>query len=77
MDRMIKILITGGNGYIAKSLYNAFKDTYEVTSISRNNFDLSSFNSLNKYGAIETLNLLERSSPGNAIEKRRKTSWTP
>ena len=46
---MIKILITGGNGYIAKSLYNAFKDTYDVTSISRNDFDLSSFNSLNKF----------------------------
>jgi GDP-L-fucose synthase len=36
----MKILITGGNGYIAKSLYNAFKDKYEVTSITRQDFDL-------------------------------------
>jgi nucleoside-diphosphate-sugar epimerase len=37
----MKILITGGNGYIAKSLYNAFKDKYDVTSITRQNFDLT------------------------------------
>jgi nucleoside-diphosphate-sugar epimerase len=37
----MKILITGGNGYIAKSLYNAFKDKYDVVSITRQNFDLT------------------------------------
>jgi GDP-L-fucose synthase len=43
----MKILITGGNGYIAKSLYNAFKDKYNVTSITRLNFDLTdSFDTL-------------------------------
>lgn len=48
MDR-IKILITGGNGYIAKSLYTAFKDNYEITSISRTDFNLTSFKALNKF----------------------------
>jgi nucleoside-diphosphate-sugar epimerase len=42
----MNILITGGNGYIAKSLYNAFKDTYNVFSISRNDFDLTAFQSM-------------------------------
>ena len=37
----MKILITGGNGYIAKNLYNAFKDKYDVTSITRQDFDLT------------------------------------
>jgi dTDP-4-dehydrorhamnose reductase len=37
----MNILITGGNGYIAKSLYNTFKDRYNVTCISRQDFDLS------------------------------------
>jgi nucleoside-diphosphate-sugar epimerase len=37
----MKILITGGNGYIAKSLYCAFLHQYQVTSITRNDFDLS------------------------------------
>jgi len=45
----MKILITGGNGYIAKSLYTAFKDIYDVTSICRNDFDLTSFQSMNKF----------------------------
>jgi GDP-L-fucose synthase len=37
----MKILITGGNGYIAKSLYNALKDKYDVTSITRQDLDLT------------------------------------
>lgn len=42
----MKILITGGNGYIGKSLYNAFKETYDVTSITRKDFDLTSYESM-------------------------------
>lgn len=45
----MKILITGGEGYIAKSLYNAFKDKYNVTSISRKDFDLTGFEAMNKF----------------------------
>lgn len=37
----MKIIITGGNGYIAKKLYSAFSHQHQVTSITRNNFDLS------------------------------------
>jgi len=37
----MKILITGANGYIGKSLHNALKDEYDVTGITRNNFDLT------------------------------------
>jgi GDP-L-fucose synthase len=49
-----QILITGGNGYIAKSLYNFLKDKYDITCISRQDFDLTdSFETLkyfsNKY----------------------------
>lgn len=42
MDK-VKILITGGNGYIAKSLYSAFSTQYRVTSITRNDFDLCDY----------------------------------
>jgi len=38
---MKKILITGGNGYIAKELYLSLKDEYDVEIIYRNIFDLS------------------------------------
>lgn len=40
----MKILITGGKGYIAKSLYNSLKDKYQITTISRDDFDLTNFN---------------------------------
>lgn len=46
---MDRILITGGNGYIAKSLYNALKDKYNVTSITRHDFDLTSFKAMDKF----------------------------
>lgn len=36
----MKVLITGGNGYIAKSLYASLIDSYEITSITRADFDL-------------------------------------
>jgi len=36
----MKILITGGNGYIAKALCDAFVD-YDVTAITREDFDLT------------------------------------
>ena len=38
----MRILITGANGYIGKSLYNALKDKYDVTAITRASFDLTS-----------------------------------
>ena len=36
----MKILITGGNGYIAKSLHNALKNDYQVHTISRDTCNL-------------------------------------
>lgn len=37
----MKVLITGGNGYIAKSLFKALSNEYNVTSITRKDFDLT------------------------------------
>lgn len=45
----MKILITGGNGYVAKKLYNFLKSKYEVYSICRNDFDLNDLSSTNKW----------------------------
>jgi GDP-L-fucose synthase len=36
-----KILITGGNGYISKSLFNNLKTKYQITLVTRDDFDLS------------------------------------
>jgi GDP-L-fucose synthase len=40
MDK-INILITGGNGYIAKSLYKNLNKQHNISKIIRNNFDLT------------------------------------
>ena len=48
MDKL-KILITGVAGYVGKSLYNSFVDIYDVTGIVRNNLDLTSYESTNKF----------------------------
>jgi len=45
----MKILITGGNGYIAKSLYNSLKNKHDITCITRQDLDLTSFKEMNKF----------------------------
>jgi GDP-L-fucose synthase len=45
----MNILITGANGYIGKSLYNAFKDEYKVSKLTRNICDLTNSESVDQY----------------------------
>jgi UDP-glucose 4-epimerase len=45
----MSILITGGNGYIAKSLYNSLKDKYNVVCITRQDFDLTNSSETLRY----------------------------
>lgn len=45
----MKILITGANGYIGKSLYNALRDKYDVTAITRKECDLNNILAVNNY----------------------------
>jgi len=44
-----KILVTGGNGYIAKSIVSLLNDEYDIYSISRSDFDLSDREATNNY----------------------------
>jgi GDP-L-fucose synthase len=37
----MNLLITGGNGYIAKSLNHSLSQKYQITSVSRSDFDLT------------------------------------
>lgn len=46
---MKQILITGGNGYIAKSLGDALQHTYDVTRINRSMFDLTAFEAVHDF----------------------------
>jgi UDP-glucose 4-epimerase len=40
---MKKVLITGGNGYIARSLHKALHHKYDITTINRSSFDLTDY----------------------------------
>ena len=48
----MKILLTGGNGYIATSIYQSLKSKYEIDVISRMNFDLTDTLKTNKFFAL-------------------------
>jgi nucleoside-diphosphate-sugar epimerase len=37
----MRILITGGNGYIAKSIYSALHSKYDITLLTKNNINLT------------------------------------
>jgi nucleoside-diphosphate-sugar epimerase len=41
----MKILITGGKGYIAQAIFNSLRTEYNITLITRDNFDLTDSNS--------------------------------
>ena len=45
----MKILITGGNGYIAKSIYSALHDKHDITTVTRQDFDLTCWASAYKF----------------------------
>ena len=45
----MKILITGANGYIGKSLYNTLKDKYEIIAITRKELDLNNSSQVNDF----------------------------
>lgn len=45
----MNILITGGNGYIARSLQNALHTKYNITTVTRQDFDLTCSASTEKF----------------------------
>jgi nucleoside-diphosphate-sugar epimerase len=45
----MKILITGGNGYLAKGLCNSLINQYDITCVTRQDFDLTAFQLMNQF----------------------------
>ena len=54
----MRILITGTNGYVGKSLYNALKDKHNVTAITRNECDLNNSESINLFFKDKTFDVV-------------------
>lgn len=55
---MIKVLITGGNGYISKSIYNFLYKIYNITSITRKDFDLEDTRAVNNWFKDKTFDIV-------------------
>ena len=45
----MKVLITGGNGYLATAIKNRLSDTHDVTSVTRKDFDISNTHETTKW----------------------------
>lgn len=54
----MNVLITGGNGYIAKSLYNNLSNKYNITKITRNDFDLTDWDLTSKWFVGKTFDVV-------------------
>jgi nucleoside-diphosphate-sugar epimerase len=46
---MVRILITGGNGNLSKIIKNHLSNEYEITSLSRNEIDISNYKEVEEY----------------------------
>ena len=55
---MLKILITGGNGNVAKIIKNNLASEFDITCICRSNFDLIDFKSVQNYLQINSFDVL-------------------
>jgi nucleoside-diphosphate-sugar epimerase len=55
---MLKILITGGNGNIAKMIKNNLSSEFDITCICRSDFDLLDFKSVQNYLQINSFDVL-------------------
>jgi nucleoside-diphosphate-sugar epimerase len=55
---MLKILITGGNGNIAKMIKHNLASEFDITCICRSDFDLLNFISVRNYLAVNSFDVL-------------------
>jgi nucleoside-diphosphate-sugar epimerase len=69
----MKILITGGNGYIAQSLFNALKCEHEVTMVRRQDFDLTSYQAANKFFSGKHFNVVIHTAVSGGSRLRNDT----
>jgi GDP-L-fucose synthase len=60
----MKILITGGKGYIAKSIYSALSLKYDVTLLTKNNLDLTRRDEVKHYFTNNQFDLIIHTAVG-------------
>jgi GDP-L-fucose synthase len=70
----MNILITGSNGYIGKSLYENLKNEFNVTAISRKDFDLCSITDMLKFFKGKHFDVVLNCA-GAGIENTKSDDW--
>jgi len=67
----MKILITGGNGYIAKSIYSSLHTKYNITTVGRKDFDLTNWDQTNEWFTNKSFDIIIHTaiSGGNRLDK--------
>ena len=67
----MKVLITGGNGYIGKSIQTALQDKYDITVITRQDFDLTCWASTSRFFYDKTFDVVIHTARagGNRIKE--------
>ena len=73
MDR-VEILITGGNGYIAQSLFSTLKDNYQITVVRRQDFDLTSYQAVNNFFQGKYFDVIIHTAVGGGSRLKKETS---
>lgn len=68
---MLKVLITGESGYIAKSIHFECKDKYDISTVGRKDFDLTNTNEVKNYFKNKYFDVIINTSVvgGSRLEK--------
>jgi len=57
-ENNMEILITGGNGYISKNLFNTLKTKYRITLVTREDFDLGDSRAVTEWFSNKTFDVV-------------------
>ena len=69
----MKILITGGNGYIAKNIYSSLSSKYNITAITRQDFDLTCWESTYKFFYDKTFDVVIHTATSGGSRLKEET----
>jgi GDP-L-fucose synthase len=71
-----RILITGANGYIGKSLYNALKTNYNITCASRKELDVTNLQNVKEYLKDKHFDVIIHCAVEGGLRLKPETSTT-
>ena len=69
----MKVLITGGNGYIAKSIYSALCGKYDITTITRQDFDLTCWAATYKFFCDKSFDVVIHTATSGGSRLKEET----